>query len=126
MQMEDLQLIYPIKKMIDLTQQLQNDLGEPSTYRKTVKVKKEVDGEMKEVNQGEETPVTLFRLLKHALLEDPGSIPLQEVKDRYNIFMKIRGVDEVEFSKKEIELLLKCVIATLDIVAAGQIIKILE
>ena len=108
--------------MIDLTQQIENDLGGFSTYQsKTTKI---VKG--KEVETLEERPVTLFRILKHALLGHHGDCSEESYQFRYDLFMKIRDADECEFTKDEKKLLITLTSQSFDIVVFGQITKILK
>lgn len=104
--------------MIDLTRQIENDLGEPSTYQAKTKVKGK--------EKLEERPVTLFRILKHALLGHHGDCSEKSYQLRYDLFMKIRDVDECEFTKDERKFLITLTSQSFDIVVFGQITEILN
>jgi len=115
--------------MIDLTQQTTNEDGELSTYQAQVSKKKKDPntGKMVDTMVSEETPITVFKLLKTALLTNNIRLSQRQQQKRYNLFQKINnGEDMVSLTWFEKRLIKKLVVRTFDVIVYGQITAILN
>lgn len=59
--------------------------------------------------------------LSQALLCHDGDITVDEIKERYDLFMRIKNVDEIDFTPEEIELIKKILPKKFGVLVCGQI-----
>ena len=114
--------------MINLQQQTLNDKGVPAVYQQEVQKEKidEVTKETTTITTLEETPVTVYRLLRTALLTNAIRLRPRGQAKRYELFQRINDDQYVSFNWCEKHLLKKLVAKTYDVIVYGQISDILK
>lgn len=118
--------------MIDLKTVILNSNGEPMKQNFRTK---ELDENNKEKETSIRREVVLKDLFKVALLNksqndvdnlERGKFNEKEATQRYQLWKKIQGKDEVSFDKKEIKLIKKLIFQHYELLIAGQAIEILN
>lgn len=124
--------------MIDLTQKIYDKDGKVSI---TTGKRPAMNDEGMEIYQYETTVKSLLITCLLASVDEPtiqddfddievtdkaNSAKVDQVKERYDLFMKIRDVEEVEFTDSEIELLCRLIVQKSGVLFAGQIINHLK
>jgi len=62
-------------------------------------------------------------LIQALLKEKDYVLKDEEINERYDLFVKVKDVEQIEFTEKETELLKKLLIEKFDVLVCGQIFK---
>ena len=112
-------------KKLDLTWEILDTKGAVATqkYSKTI----EENGVEKEILETQ--PVTVGRIIADCVLyeiADPKKITEKEHLQRYDIFERVRGKEQAEFSQDEIDFIKRLVIRRCMPIWAGQVLRIIN
>ena len=106
-----------------LSAKIKNRKGEEFTQQTRTPYYEDEEGVPVEKQRLEVTEVTVGRMLTAALLKKEGEMEEKEIMEKYELFLKLEGSDEIELTDKELEFIKSLVCRIYDIFFAGQIIK---
>ena len=72
-----------------------------------------------------EVEADVYRVLREVLVATPNN-NADEAELKYDLFLKIKDADEVEFTAKEKKIILEILPSKFDTIFAGQVIKMLK
>lgn len=84
----------------------------------------DTDEQGKEIEKSRYEDLTIRLVLKHALINDNKPCK-EELLMRYDLFNRIKEVEEIEFTQKETDTLIDLIILKYGVIYAGQSINLL-